>query len=136
MAGQFTLGKKERLKSRKSIEQLFDRGKSFSVVPFRVHYLLLNKPQEKLNIRFGVGVPGKNFKKATDRNRIKRLTRETYRLQKPELQKELNQENKQMNLFFVYTGKGIPEFKKLKEKVNLILNRLITLIHENNSSNP
>ena len=74
MAKQFTLGKNERLKSRKQIEQLFDSGKSFTIFPFKVYYFLspLTTQDSRLTTFFGVGVSGKNFKKAVDRNRIKR----------------------------------------------------------------
>ncbi|MES1226963.1 MAG: ribonuclease P protein component, partial [Bacteroidota bacterium] len=82
MAKQFTLGKKERLKSRKSIEQLFNEGKSFAVSPCRVFYMILpfNATSTSFIVQFGAGVSTKNFKKAVDRNRIKRLVREAYRL--------------------------------------------------------
>ncbi len=139
MAKQFTLGKNERLKSRKLIEQLFSEGKSFSISPFRVYYLInkmLNAQQSMFNVQFGIGVSGKNFKKAVDRNKIKRLTREAYRLQKNELQKALKSNNQQLNLFFIYIAKELPDFKSVKEKVNVILNKLIKVVNENNSSSP
>ncbi len=139
MAKQFTLGKNERLKSRKLIEQLFREGKSFSISPFRVYYLInkmLNAQQSMFNVQFGIGVSGKNFKKAVDRNKIKRLTREAYRLQKNDLQKALKSNNQQLNLFFIYIAKELPDFNSVKEKVNVILNKLIKVVNENNSSNP
>lgn len=134
MAKQFTLGKGERLKSRKQIEQLFSEGKNFPVSPFRIYYrvspLITNSPS---NLQFGAGVSGKNFKRAVDRNRVKRLTREAYRLQKKELQATLTQKKIQLNVFFIYTGKELPEFNTVKEKVNVILNKLIKIVNENNS---
>lgn len=143
MAKQFTLRKKERLKSRKLIEQLFQEGVTFSIPPYRVFYLLEKKPVDGktstttkgASIQFGVGVSGKNFKKAVDRNRIKRLTREAYRLQKPGLQESLMQKKLLLNIFFVYNNKDIPEFTLVKEKVNVILNKLLKVADENNSSN-
>jgi len=139
---QFTLGKNERLKSRKLIEQLFSEGKNFSVTSYRIFYLVNKIPDHHqtipmaiaTNIQIGVGVSGKNFKKAVDRNRIKRLTKEVYRLQKKDLQEILKQKKQQLNIFLVYTGKELPDFNTTKEKVNVILNRLITIIHENLSA--
>ena len=134
VARQFTLGKSERLKSRKQIEQLFAEGKTFPLSPFRVHYLVspLNTGTVS-HLQFGAGVSGKNFKRAVDRNRIKRLTREAYRLQKNQLQGILRQKNFQLNLFFIYTAKELPQFNNVKEKVNVILNKVIKIIDENNS---
>jgi len=145
VAKEFTLGKNERLKSRKLIEQLFSDGKSFFLFPFRVYYLsnkTLNdqqfEPDRKAGIfpiQFGAGASVKNFKKAVDRNRIKRLTREAFRLQKKELQELLKQRKIGLNIFFIYTGKELPDFNTVKEKVNVILNRLTGIINENTSSN-
>ena len=136
MTKKFTLGKNERLKSRKLIEQLFSDGKNFTVLPYRVVYKLTNSP-ERINdvLQFGVAVSSKNFKKAVHRNRIKRLTREAYRLQKLPLQEKLIEKQCCLYLFFIYTNKELPEYHIVKEKVNLILERLIKVINENNSSN-
>ncbi len=103
MAKQFTLGKNERLKSRKLIEQLFKEGKSFNAFPFRVYYLLQVVPltaMPKNSLQFGAGASAKNFKKAVDRNRIKRLAREAYRLQKKIAGRSI--ENKYKKSFLVF----------------------------------
>ena len=137
MSKQFTLGKNERLKSRKQIEQLFAEGKSFVVKPFRVYYVV-NCQLSMVNgsLQFGVGVSNRNFKKAVDRNRIKRLTREAWRLQKNELKERLKRINKQLNVFFIYTGKELPDFATVKDKVAVALKKLADKTDENISSNP
>ena len=139
MRKQFTLGKEERLKSRKQIEQLFDKGKSFVVAPFRV-YFIVNKelPIQKVEsgLKFGTGVSAKNFKKAVDRNRIKRLTREAWRLQKNEIRDKVKETQRQLNVFFIYTGKELPDFKTVKDKVAIALKKLADKIDENISSHP
>ena len=134
MSKQFTLGKQERLKSRKQIEQLFSEGKSFAVSPYRVFYHSseLQLAQES-SLQFGVGVSTKHFKKAVDRNRIKRLTRECWRLQKNELKEKLNSAEKKLNVFLVFTGREMVDYSLVNEKLNLINKRLIKLVHESNS---
>ena len=139
MREKFTLGKEERLKSRKQIENLFDKGKSFVVAPFRIYFILNSElPIQKgeNGLKFGAGVSAKNFKKAVDRNRIKRLTREAWRLQKNEISKKAKETQRQLNVFFIYTGKALPDFIIVKDKVAIALKRLADKIDENISSHP
>ena len=135
---QFTLGKDERLKSRKQIGKLFAEGKSFAVNPFRV-YFIVNGQLSMVNggsgLQFGVGVSNRNFKRAVDRNRIKRLTREAWRLQKNELSEQVRATQKQLNVFFIYTGKELPDFTTVKDKVAVALKKLADKINENVSPN-
>jgi ribonuclease P protein component len=136
---QFTLGRDERLKSRKQIEKLFAEGRSFVVNPFRVHFIVNGQSSmvnENNPLQFGIGISSKNFKKAVDRNRIKRLTREAWRLQKNELKERLKRINKQLNVFFIYTGKELPDFATVKDKVAVALKKLADKTDENISSNP
>jgi len=137
LSKQFTLGKHERLKSRKLIEQLFSEGQRFAVFPFRVFYLFTKKSTVNTHTRLqcAVGVSSKNFKKAVDRNRIKRLTKEAYRLQKEGLLSGVKNNNIEFSLFFIYTSKELPKFTLVKEKVAVILNKLITIVDETAISN-
>ena len=133
MAKQFTLGKRERLKSRKQIEQLFSEGNSFAVTPLRIYYLLASpatvlsssKLFQPFAIQFAVGVSSKNFKRAVDRNRIKRLIREAYRLQKNELQEKLIEKKLSMKVFFIFTCKELVEYKFVYSKVGVALQKLL-----------
>ena len=117
MAKRFTLGSKERLKSRKQIEQLFKDGKSFVHFPYRIYFQNSNETENDSALQFGVGVSAKLFKKAVDRNRIKRLTREAWRLQKNELAELVNQKNSRLNVFFIFTGKELPDYKFVFDKI-------------------
>lgn len=76
-----TLGKEERLKSKKLIERLYKEGNSVKAFPLRMIFLQ-TEHTSKFPSQVGVSVPKRNFKRAVDRNRIKRLMRESYRLQK------------------------------------------------------
>ena len=79
---------------------------------------------------FGTGVSAKNFKKAVERNRIKRLTREAYRLQKKNLQEKVKANNMQLNVFFIYTAKELPVYDEVYKKAGVILNKLEKLIDQ------
>ncbi|HTQ65221.1 MAG TPA: ribonuclease P protein component [Puia sp.] len=126
------MNKSARLKSRKLIEELFNDGKSFSYAPFKVFYL---HTQTDVFLQAGFGVSAKSFKRATDRNRIKRLTREAYRLQKKDLDEKLKVNHWHLAVFFIYIGKEIPEYPLIFKKMGSILKKLIQIADENNTSN-
>ena len=123
---KFTLKKEERLKSRKIIQQLFKEGKSFSVFPFRVIYV--EKENQDFNLKAAFSVSSKNFKKAVDRNRIKRLMRECYRLQKKNLEKQLTENKKSLVIFLIYTKKELPEYQFVFEKMGTVIFRIKEII--------
>ena len=75
-------------------------------------------------------VSSKNFKKAVDRNRIKRLMRETYRLQKFVLQSKLEENGHYLAIFIIYTGNPLPEFENIFEKMTTALHHLEKIISE------
>lgn len=122
----------EKLKSRKALESLFTGGKSFSVFPVKVFYTL--DPVEagalrEVPVNAGVGVSSKNFRKAVQRNRIKRLLREAYRTQKQALQAAVKEEQ-HVSVFFLYIGKELPEYAPLKESMGKALERLIEKLNK------
>lgn len=119
--------KADKLKSRKAIDMLFGKGNSFSNFPFKVIWLPENK---QTPLQTAVGVSSRNFKKATDRNRIKRLMREAWRLQKNKLDLHLAEKNKQLSVFILYVGKELPEYDQVFEKTGTIINRLIKFTDE------
>ena len=111
MVKEAGFGKAEKLKSRKVVEELFARGKSLNVFPIRISYKFLPLPaDEKTVLQVGVSVSKRNFKKAVDRNRIKRLLKETYRLQKRELIEVLKVQRRIGYVFFIYTDKQMPQY--------------------------
>ncbi|HZI01195.1 MAG TPA: ribonuclease P protein component [Flavisolibacter sp.] len=122
---QYTLHKQERLKKRKVIEAIFREGISFGAYPFRVFYLKQARETDADSLlQFGVAVSKKYFKKAVDRNRIKRQIREIYRVEKLSLKARLETEQQTLQLFFVYTGKEKTAFALLQSKLQHILQRL------------
>lgn len=121
MAALYGLDKTERLKSRKEIQMLFEKGRGFNLPPLRIVYHF----SEEKGAKAGFSVSKRNFKRAVDRNRIKRLLRESYRLQKSDLLKVLETKEKGLHFFLNYTAKALPEFLPLKLAVNSALETLI-----------
>lgn len=127
MTKRFGLPKSSRLKSRKQIDTLFANGKSFLVFPIRVTYQWLPAANGG-SLQAGVTASKRNFKKAVDRNRIKRLLREAYRLQKEELQNTVAASGKSGAVFFLYAGKTLPSFTETREAMAKCLKKLHSII--------
>lgn len=90
--------------------------------PLRVLYIVSSV--ENASVQAGFSVSSRNFKKATDRNRIKRLMRECYRTQKQPLATLAKGKNTALSFFFIYTGKEIPDYNLMKEKMLLAIGLL------------
>lgn len=118
---QFSYNKHEKLKSSKLIKKLFDDGKAISVYPLRLIYLKTNH-NGKFLLKTGVSVSKRNFKLAVHRNRIKRMMREVYRLNKHILYKDLNDEYVFM---FIYLSKEEVKYDKLDKKMKVLMNQFL-----------
>lgn len=108
----FTYPKNEKLKSKKTIELLFSEGQSVSKYPLRLVYVENSFENEEL-IKFGVSVSKKYFKNAVDRNYLKRILRECYRLNKNILQESVD---KPMAMMFFYQSKEVLSYQEINEK--------------------
>lgn len=117
-----TLSKNERLKSRKIIEQLFSEGLSIAVFPIRITYKTIEKGDHILQAGFSAS--SRNFKKAVDRNRIKRLLRESFRRQRADLFNQLSSANLHLAIFIIFTGKEVPAYELVDEKMKKALKKL------------
>ena len=125
---RLTFKKKEKLKSRKLIEVLFKKGTSFSIFPLRVLYLF--SEENIAPLQAGFAVSSKHFKNAVDRNRVKRLMREAYRLQKNDLTANLDKNKKCMAVFFIYTSNKILPYQEIVEKIEAALKILNKIVDE------
>lgn len=126
MTKQFTYNKKERLKSQKQLDELFNGKNSFLIFPIKILYSVTDKIlATNSSVQCGVGVSKRNFKKAVHRNRIKRIMREAYRLNKTELYNSAVQNQKQVNIFLLYIDKQLPTIELLMQKQILINQALL-----------
>ena len=122
----YTLGKAERLKSRKIIGQLYIEGKSIKIFPLRMVYVQTEHTSE-FPCQVGVSVPKRNFKKAVDRNRIKRLLRESYRLQKQTVYSKV----KKPYVFMIsYLAKDEWKYEAIHQKMEKLLLKFIEEIEK------
>jgi ribonuclease P protein component len=128
----YSLGKSERLKSRKQIDALFETGKKITQFPLRLLYM--SEPG-KSSVRAGFTVSSKIFPRAVDRNRIKRLSRESYRTQKKELENLITKTQTGLSLFLIYTGREIISYEEISVVMKQILNKLTRVLHADHFEN-
>lgn len=98
------------------------------VFPVKVFYKI--NTSQTVSLQAGVGVSKRHFKKAVDRNRIKRLLREYHRLTKQPLLEALQQNNKSLQIFYLYIHKELPSLALLLEKQPLIQQKIINVLRE------
>lgn len=120
-----TFKKKERLSGKKIIDKLFSDGKSFFISPFRVVWLDYNL-ETKYPARVLITVSKKQFKRAVDRNLLKRRTREAYRKNKVSFYDFLEHKGKNCVFALLYASGKIVLYKEIEQKIILILQRLQT----------
>lgn len=119
-AMNFRLPKNERLHSQKLIKELFDKGSSFFLYPFKVIVLDISS-EEKGTYQVLFSVSKKKIKKAVDRNLVKRRIKEAYRLNKSEILSHKDQ-NKLIGL--IYVSSEIGSFQFIEQKIRQILSRI------------
>ena len=127
MAIKYTYQKKDKLKSRKQTQHLFSKGSAVSAFPIKLLFTIQDdvpvySPEGLLQA--GVGAPSRIFRKAVQRNKVKRLLREGYRLEKPLFVAQQLFQNKRLNLFFLYVDATVLTQKEIQEKIKIVLKKL------------
>ncbi len=124
-----SFGRKEKLKNKERITQLFEEGKTLKAYPLKLIYLSVD--EQEVAIKVGVGVPKRSFKSAVKRNRIKRLMREAYRLNKAIV---FNNTQGNFAFLFLYLGKEMPSFDQIAPRMELLLNNFNVQNHEKSTT--
>jgi len=123
----FTYRKKDKLKSKKLIEQLFTEGKSITAYPLRLVYLK-TVFEDQSTLKTGVSVSKRLHKTAVSRNRIKRLLRESYRLNKPLY---FNNSSTSYAFMILYISKDGTTFDKINNSMKLLFKKFIEKTSDN-----
>lgn len=134
--------RQERLKSRKEIDRLFTKeGTGLNAYPIRLIYAKTEEIRGSSLYQAGFVVPKRRFKKAVDRNLLKRRVREAFRRNKhlleearPQVITELVEREQraeaaqgpasQYALMFIYTGKEAQSYAYVERKMRRLLEQL------------
>ncbi|WP_296383410.1 ribonuclease P protein component [Winogradskyella sp.] len=111
--------KKDKLKSKKLIEQLFNEGKAVTAYPLRLIYLKTEFEDDSI-LKTSVSVSKRLHKTAVARNKIKRLLRESYRLNKPLY---FNNSSRSYAFMILYLSKDGTTFDKLNNSMKLLFQK-------------
>ena len=136
MPSVFTYQKTDKIKSRKQTQHLFSTGQAINVFPIRLIYTIEPIEGTAANLSLtsvlqaGVGAPSRTFRKAVQRNRVKRLLREAYRLEKPNFISQAALDNKRVNLFFLYTDALVLTQVEIQGKLKEALSILVTKLNK------
>ncbi len=122
---KYTLGQQERLKSRKLIGRLYSEGMAIKTFPLRMVYLQTEHSGD-YPAQFGVSVPKRLFKRAVDRNRLKRLIREAYRLNKHTIYSTID---KPYVFMISYLGKTELSYQEIEDKLIKLLRQFVEHIN-------
>lgn len=120
-----TLPKRERLHLKRDLDLLFDNGQSFVAYPLRVVYLISTTPREE-RAQMMVSVGKKYFRRAVKRNRIKRLVRECYRLNKHAWLSQLQEHNVWALVAYMSVSKEMPNHADVERAVLKSFRRIIS----------
>ncbi|KPK85827.1 MAG: hypothetical protein AMS27_06460 [Bacteroides sp. SM23_62_1] len=129
-----SLNKSERLKSSRLIGEIISSGESFTVMPLKFFWDLCPGDKNQYPAKMAVSVSSRNFKRAVDRNLIKRRIREAYRINKLELYKYLSDNNLFLNSVILYMPKTIFTYQQMEESIKKILDILINHLQSQNIS--
>jgi len=127
MTHQNSFSKPEHLCGEKRITRLFTQGDAFIAYPLRVVYII-ESIRDKTPSSVLVSVPKKRFKRAVKRNRLKRLMREAYRLNKTSLIEKLEEKQLQVHIAFNYVSDDELDFATVEKKMKLALEKLLVIL--------
>jgi len=116
----YSLGVQNRIKSKKQIATVFNSSTSGFVFPIKCLFNI-NDDRESGTTQVLITVPKRIFKSAVKRNKIKRLIREAYRIQRPGFEEELTKKKIALDIAFIYVGKTICDYHKMESVMESLI---------------
>ena len=119
----YSFSKQERICNRNDFQKLLSQGEFFYSYPFRCMYLWTETTS--FSARIAISVSKKRIKHAVNRNRVKRLIRESYRLEKGALYQKYINIPQSIDILIIYTETKIHSFRFIKKKIIELINKII-----------
>ncbi len=119
---RFTFKKNERITSRDKIDKLYKSGKSIKAFPLYAKYIIVDN--QEVSSQILISVSKRKLRKAVDRNRIKRLIREAYRLNKHNLTNHLEAQNIKIAFVINYSLSELTTFDIIEKQIINILSKI------------
>lgn len=120
-----SFGKSYKLISKKLIEEVFSKGERINKPPLMLRYINTTSELEA-PFQIAISVPKRTFKHAVKRNKIKRLIRESVRKNKYIVEEKIPQGGAKLILFLIFTGKHMPDYRKLNDSIESLFHKLPT----------
>ena len=131
----FTFHKSERLKSRKTISLLFQKGRTIRKHPLRIRWVCVDHNGD-FPVQATFSIPKRLVPKAVNRNTIKRKIKEAYRLNKHLLYNALEGSDKKFAIIFIYQEKTIPDYQDIEFLINNVIPEIANALNSYKSYKP
>ena len=122
-SASLTFSKRERIVSRKLIEQLFSRGSSRSTSAYPLRVVYMERERDEVPVQMMVSVSKRHFKRAVKRNRVKRQVREAYRHHKQLLIEKIP-EDKSLAIAFIWLSDELCDSRQVEKSVRRLLEKV------------
>jgi len=123
-------GKSEKLNNVNILAGLFGSGVFVSKYPLRANLYFTPLPVEGVPAQVVFTASKRKFKRAVDRNFIKRRLRELYRHNKTELYEALTVQGKTMAIALMYTGSELPDYKALEKSYKVLQQKIVDVLEK------
>lgn len=121
----FTKG--ERLCGIKAVSELFSGGRTLNLPPLRIIYRIVPADENLQPVRVLISVPKRNFKKAVDRNLIRRRIKEAWRMNKTILKETISGSASRLEVAIIWNDTVIRSYDETRKSVKEAIGRLTRL---------
>lgn len=125
-----TFRKEERLKSNLAVHALFNQGQSLSSFPFKIYWDITEDPAQEFPVKVAISVPKKKFRRAVDRNLMKRRIRESYRKNKHSLYDFLLKSDLKIVMVILFLADELIPYDRLESVLKTLFSKLIKNINQ------